>query len=76
MKRIIFYLLLVAGLYSCRQAANELDLSGEWAFALDPSDVGTREQWYNQPLKEKINLPGSLQEQGYGEEVGVDTRWT
>jgi hypothetical protein len=55
---------------------DEIDLSGEWAFALDPGDVGIREQWSGRPLKDKIKLPGSLQEQGLGDDVGVNTRWT
>ncbi|MDR0395063.1 MAG: beta-galactosidase [Tannerella sp.] len=76
MKRLFFYLLWIAGLCSCRQVANEMDLSGEWAFALDPDDVGISEQWYNKPLKDEITLPGSLQERGFGNEVGVDTEWT
>ncbi|MDR1455939.1 MAG: beta-galactosidase, partial [Tannerella sp.] len=76
MQKLFFYVALVAGLCSCRQAVTETDLSGEWAFALDPNDVGIREQWYNKPLEGKINLPGSLQEQGFGNEIGVDTKWT
>jgi hypothetical protein len=55
---------------------NELDLTGEWAFALDPGDVGIREQWHNRPLEEKIKLPGSLQEQGFGNDIDVNTKWT
>ena len=76
MKRMFFYMFLAAGLYYCRQTQNEIDLSGEWAFAIDPGDVGIGEQWYNKPLGEKVNLPGSLQEQGYGEDVVVNTKWT
>ncbi|MDR1602177.1 MAG: beta-galactosidase [Tannerella sp.] len=76
MRRIFFYLLLTVGMVSCRQAANGIDLSGEWAFALDPNDVGISEQWYNKPLKEKIRLPGSMQEQGFGNEIDVNTQWT
>ena len=79
MKKIVFYmlfLLVVIGLYSCQPSASDIDLAGEWAFAIDPGDVGQKEQWYGKPLKEKISLPGSLQEQGYGNDVGVDTKWT
>ncbi|MDR2763547.1 MAG: beta-galactosidase, partial [Tannerella sp.] len=76
MKKIFFYLLLVAGMYSCRQAAHEIDLSGEWAFAVDPGDIGINEQWYSKSLEGKIRLPGSMQEQGYGEDVGINTKWT
>jgi hypothetical protein len=76
MKQIIFCLIVAAGLCSCRQTGNEIDLSGEWAFALDPDDVGISEQWYGKPLEGKINLPGSLQEQGYGDDAGINTGWT
>lgn len=55
---------------------NELDLSGDWAFALDTADVGMNEQWFAGPLPEKIRLPGSLQEQGYGYDVDAATKWT
>ncbi|MDR3269266.1 MAG: beta-galactosidase [Tannerella sp.] len=72
----MFYLLLAVSLSSCLQIEKEINLSGEWSFALDPDDTGIGEQWYNKPLEGKINLPGSLQEQGYGEEVSVDTKWT
>ncbi len=53
-----------------------MDLSGQWSFQLDPQDRGIDEQWYNHSLTDTINLPGSLQAQGFGEEVGVDTQWT
>jgi hypothetical protein len=55
---------------------NKMDLSGKWSFQLDPQDQGIDEQWYNQHLADTISLPGSLQAQGFGEEVGVDTHWT
>jgi len=54
----------------------QIDLSGEWAFALEPNDVGVTEQWYSQPLANKIMLPGSIQEQGYGFDVDINTQWT
>ena len=53
-----------------------IDLAGEWAFALDPYDVGITEKWYNQPLIGSVRLPGSLQEQGYGYDVDMETCWT
>jgi hypothetical protein len=76
MKKVIFCVVLIVGLFSYRLAANEIDLSGKWVFALDPNDIGVGEQWYSKPLENKLNLPGSLQEQGFGNDVGVDTRWT
>ena len=53
-----------------------MDLSGKWSFQLDPEDKGINEQWYKHSLAGSIYLPGSLQTQGLGEEVSVDTQWT
>jgi beta-galactosidase/beta-glucuronidase len=58
------------------QAADRLDLAGQWRFALDRRDKGVAEQWFNRDLEQKIKLPGSLQERGFGDEVSVDTKWT
>lgn len=71
--------LMLAGMLlgaSCRQKPSELPLAGEWQFALDPEDAGTRQEWQKKELGDVVCLPGSLQEQGKGEEVGPDTRWT
>ena len=62
-------------LWSCT-VQQPIDLSGEWAFALDPDDTGITEQWYNQTLTGRIRLPGSLQEQGFGNDVDTATQWT
>ncbi|HWQ12152.1 MAG TPA: glycoside hydrolase family 2 TIM barrel-domain containing protein [Roseiflexaceae bacterium] len=53
-----------------------MDLSGTWSFRLDPQDVGIAERWFERSLDGTIQLPGSLQAQGYGDEVRVDTPWT
>ena len=68
----VFLMILV----SCRQDVNRLSLAGEWNFALDPQDVGLQEKWQEKILDETVQLPGSLQEQGKGEDVSVTTRWT
>ena len=52
-----------------------LDLSGTWRFALDPADTGMDERWYQNPLSQKIQLPGSLQSQGMGDEITLETPW-
>lgn len=82
-KDLLFSLLVMAGicvllLSSCRERKPEsISLAGEWVFALDPEDKGINEQWYTtQTLTDRISLPGSLQEQGYGENVSINTRWT
>lgn len=74
MLRVVGWLglvMLAAGI--CRAA--ELDLSGRWAFALDPDNRGVEEQWHDARLQGSIQLPGSLQAQGLGRPVGLDTPW-
>ncbi len=53
-----------------------MDLAGSWAVALDPEDRGEAERWWEQRLQGTVHLPGSLQEQGLGEEITEQTRWT
>ncbi len=55
-----------------------IDLSGDWQLALDAGDTGIKEKWFASSLdtEEIIKLPGSLQEQGFGEKPSVDTNWT
>jgi hypothetical protein len=51
------------------------DLSGQWRFAMDPKDAGKTEKWFNSTLADKIQLPGILQAQGYGDDITIDTPW-
>jgi hypothetical protein len=50
-------------------------LAGQWRFAIDRGDTGVKEQWFLRDLSERIELPGILQAQGYGDEISVDTPW-
>ena len=52
------------------------DLSGPWSFALDPNDVGVEGRWYDGELPERLDLPGALQNQGFGFDVTAETEWT
>lgn len=63
-------------LVSCNNSPSWLSLEGEWNFALDPDDIGVKEQWQQKELFDKVQLPGSLQEQGKGEDVSIHTHWT
>lgn len=56
-------------------AEERLDLSGTWRFALDRNDAGVKERWFARDLADRIRLPGSLQEQGYGDEISATTPW-
>ena len=52
-----------------------IPLAGEWRFALDRADVGVREAWFQRDLPDRIQLPGLLQSQGYGDEISTNTPW-
>ncbi|MFN3485505.1 MAG: sugar-binding domain-containing protein [Planctomycetota bacterium] len=54
----------------------EIDLSGIWTFELDPEDRGVQERWFARSFSGRLRLPGSLQEQGFGDEVTPETKWT
>ena len=43
-----------------------LDLSGTWSFQLDEQKVGLQDRWFEKKLKDKIRLPGSTDEAGFG----------
>lgn len=58
-----------------RSAPDTISLAGDWKVALDPSDKGIREQWYNKRYSQSILLPGSLQESGLGDPVSMETEW-
>jgi hypothetical protein len=58
-------------------AANDaISLAGPWRFQLDRSDTGVAERWFERPLAAQIELPGALQNQGFGDDITVDTKWT
>lgn len=56
-------------------AQPRVDLAGAWQFQLDPTDCGRAEKWFARDLPDRIELPGSLQQRGFGDEVTLDTPW-
>jgi Glycosyl hydrolases family 2, sugar binding domain/Glycosyl hydrolases family 2/Glycosyl hydrolases family 2, TIM barrel domain len=78
------YLLVIAIVFlfeAIAFAGNTIDLSGQWSFALDPENVGVENKWYLATLPNKISLPGTTDEAGFGdpgpetpERAGVLTR--
>ncbi len=63
------------GLSNLANAADTMNLAGDWQFALDRQDVGTNEKWFDQKLADKISMPGILQSQGYGDDISIKTPW-
>src|SRR3954465_10065798 len=56
-----------------------MEVAGSWRARLDPRDVGEDERWFltDPPGDDLIlELPGSVQEQGFGDDITVDTPWT
>lgn len=58
------------------EVRNSLSLAGEWKFKIDSLDKGIENKWYNVLADETIKLPGSMAENGKGEEVTLKTDWT
>lgn len=69
-------ILIWAGILVVSSAqTSTLPLAGEWNFEMDRSDQGVSDKWFDRDLKDKIRLPGILQDQGYGDEIKTDTPW-
>jgi len=62
----MFSLILCITFYHVNAQTVITDLSGEWEFALDPTNSGEREEWFGKTLPNTIKLPGSTDENGYG----------
>jgi len=78
MRKYIYLFVIPFILYTSCHTSKEyiIDLSGEWKFQIDNNNVGITNEWYNKNLTESIYLPGSMVENGKGEEVSVRTKWT
>ncbi|HEY3760199.1 MAG TPA: hypothetical protein VGN23_00425 [Verrucomicrobiae bacterium] len=76
MRRAFFFVLISCCLIGGNLlAAETMDLSGQWRFALDPNDLGITNTWFTSNLPDKITLPGILQAQGYGDDISTNTPW-
>lgn len=56
-------LLLTTG---CSQYKTVLSLEGKWQMGLDSLDVGIAQKWHTRNLESTIQLPGTLDDAGYG----------
>jgi beta-galactosidase/beta-glucuronidase len=79
MKKILIHTAtLLVFLVGCNSNPEEskIDLSGQWQFRMDPNDVGESEMWFNENLTETVQLPGSMDTNGKGEPITMETNWT
>jgi hypothetical protein len=75
--KILFIAFIFIGLYSCKVKDKlNLNLAGKWNFKLDSLNQGMNQNWFNHTLTESIMLPGSLAENGIGNDISVQTKWT
>src|ERR1035437_9846551 len=66
----------VLSLATVQGATRPVSLAGQWQFQLDREDLGIKEQWFTRALDQRIQLPGALQNEGFGDDITVDTKWT
>jgi hypothetical protein len=78
MRHLVFVTSLLITLTACidKEKNNTINLAGEWHFKADPSDKGNAEKWFATALNETVVLPGSMTENGKGDEVTASTHWT
>jgi hypothetical protein len=77
MKKFLILLLVVTSCASQdREMRDKFSLAGVWNFRIDSLDQGTTEKWYKGLFDETVKLPGSMAENGKGDEVTVNTDWT
>lgn len=53
-----------------------IDLSGQWQFKIDSTDVGVPQAWFSHELGGNIVLPGSMTTNHLGNEITTHTPWT
>lgn len=78
MKNLLFIVLLLAS-FSPNNSFSQnssINLAGYWDFKIDSLNKGLIEKWYLAHLPEKIKLPGSMTENGKGDDISINTPWT
>jgi hypothetical protein len=71
----IYFISLFLSCSSFTFSHAQVDISGKWKFKLDPEKKGITDKWFDTTFQETIVLPGSIQNQGFGNDVDVNTPW-
>jgi hypothetical protein len=71
-----FLLLIAFIVFSSFNKDETIPLAGTWKFQSDPGDRGITEKWYTKHLTDQIQLPGSMAENGKGDPITLQTKWT
>ena len=75
MKSLIALLMVLVTFGGRAESVRTMSLAGQWRFQLDPTDVGIQESWFDRELEQSIKLPGSLPQQGIGDDISTNTPW-
>jgi hypothetical protein len=75
MKTLPSLFVMAIALTGRAQSPATVSLAGPWRFQLDRDDVGVGEHWFDRTLTNRIRLPGSLPEQGIGDDISTHTPW-
>jgi hypothetical protein len=75
-KYLYFFLLLTGCGMQSHETHSHISLEGVWQFRIDSLNEGIENQWFNDQFDQTIVLPGSMAENGYGDEVTLFTKWT
>lgn len=54
---------------------HSVSLEGKWTYALDPEANGVSDKWFQKEFTNELQLPGSLDVQGMGDPVTVESEW-
>jgi Glycosyl hydrolases family 2, sugar binding domain/Glycosyl hydrolases family 2/Glycosyl hydrolases family 2, TIM barrel domain len=77
MKKLLILLLAISSCTNQKlEVRKSFSLAGEWKFKIDSLDQGIKENWFNTSFEETVKLPGSMAENGKGDEVSLKTNWT
>ena len=74
--RFFMAILLILGLACEKKEIEKIDLSGTWQFRIDSLDQGVPDKWYSEDFPDTIQLPGSMAENGKGNDISLNTQWT
>lgn len=66
MKQFLLICISLMMFSACKETPPVISLAGEWQFAMDSTDVGLSEKWFDRSFTDKIQLPGTTDEAGYG----------
>jgi beta-galactosidase/beta-glucuronidase len=76
MRKYLILLIILTGCQEKIDVRDRLSLAGEWKFKIDSLNQGLENKWYESSFDETVILPGSMAENGKGDDVTLETPWT